>query len=276
MGTYSQDYYRGLLLRDPRFSAENLSAADSTATQASPTVDEPIATAGAEGTMDLEATGTSLAAAGYDVRAIKPGAAWGEDRGGRFSWRPTADSGDATKWRGWDPYSLITGTEYVRHISGAGKDEIACWPDAITTAGERVHVVYSHIGSSIVDHLYSRNLDPVTGQWTEVSIASSAVGENTYGPAAIVELPGGRLLVIQQRASDPEVMETYISDDHGASWSAGSHKRKSAGIQDTDFTFVAGSSFIKVRAVYHNGYITMIREATDNGARPPSGRSITM
>ncbi len=268
MATYTQDFYRGILLRDPRFSAENISVTDTTATQASPTVDEPLAISGQEGTMDLQATGTSLAGSGYDIRTIKPGCAWGEDRGGRFSWRPTSQSGDATKWRGWDPYSLITGTEYVRHISGAGKSEIACWPDAITTSTERVHLVYSHIGSSIVDHLYCRTLDPDTGLWSEVSIASSAAGENTYGPASIVELPGGRLLVIQQRASDPTVVETYISDDNGATWAPGSHKRRSAGIVGTDFLFVIGSSFIKVRAVYHNGYITMIREATDNQVSP--------
>jgi len=268
MATYTQDFYRGILLRDPRFSAENISVTDTTATQASPTVDEPLAISGQEGTMDLQATGTSLAGSGYDIRTIKPGCAWGEDRGGRFSWRPTSQSGDATKWRGWDPYSLITGTEYVRHISGAGKSEIACWPDAITTSTERVHLVYNHIGSSIVDHLYCRTLDPDTGLWSEVSIASSAAGENTYGPASIVELPGGRLLVIQQRASDPTVVETYISDDNGATWAPGSHKRRSAGIVGTDFLFVIGSSFIKVRAVYHNGYITMIREATDNQVSP--------
>ena len=266
MGTYSQDFYRGILLRDPRFSAANISETDSTATQASPTVDEPIPKAGKEGTLDLQATGSSAAGAGYDLRAIKPGAAWGEDRGGRFSWRPTSQSADATKWRGWDPYALITGTEYVRHISGAGIAQIACWPDAITTAGERVHVVYSHVGSSIIDHLYSRNLDPDTGLWSEVSISSSAIGDNTYGPAAIVELPGGRLLVMKQWSKDPETLETFISDDHGATWAAGSHKRKSVGIKDTDFTWVAGSSFIKLRAVYHNGYITLIREATDNQA----------
>ena len=269
MSVYSQDFYRGILLRDPRFSAATISTADTTATQASPTVDEPIAAEGKQGTMDLQATGSSGPGLGYDIRTIKPGGAWGEDRGGRFSWRPTSQSADATKWRGWDPYALITGTESVRHIAGAGKDEIACWPDAITTESERVHIVYNHVGSSIVDHLYCRTLDPITGMWSEVSIASSALGENTYGPAAIVELPGGRLLVIQQRASDPTVVETYISDDNGATWAAGSHKRKSAGIEDTEFTFVAGSSFIKVRAVYHNGYITMIREATDNGAPTP-------
>jgi len=272
MGTYSQDYYRGLLLRDDRFSAADISAADSTATQASPTVDEPIPQAGKEGTMDLQTTGTSAASAGYDINTTKPGAAWGEDRGGRFSWRPTSQSADATKWRGWDPYSLITGTEYFRHTPGAGISQISCWPDAITTAAERVHVVYSHIGSAITDHLYCRNLDPTTGLWSEVAVDTKALGPtgSAAGPAAIVELPGGRLLIIRQNYQSPGIVETFFSDDNGVNWAQGSHSRQSTGILDVDMSFgPSTSSIIKIRAVYHNGYITMIREARTDASPDP-------
>lgn len=272
MGTHSQDFYRGILLRDPRFSAENISQADTTATQANPTVDEPIPQPGKEGTMDLQTTGSSLADAGYDIRTIKPGAAWGEDRGGRFSWRPTSESADATKWRGWNPYSLITGTQYFKRLPGAGKAQIACWPDAVTTAAERVHVVYSVIGSAITDHLLCRSLNPDTNLWSEVEVDTKALGPGTSaaGPAAIVELPGGRLLIIRQNYQSPGIVETFFSDDAGVNWTQGSHKREATGIEDVDMTFgAATSSIIKIRAVYHNGYITMVREArTDNTPDP--------
>ncbi len=272
MATYTQDFYRGILLRDPRFSAENISVTDTTATQASPTVDEPLAISGQEGTMDLQATGTSPAGSGYDIRTIKPGCAWGEDRGGRFSWRPTSQSGDATKWRGWNPYSLITGTEAFKHLGTVGKAQIACWPDAITTQSEWVHVVYSHIGSAITDHLLVKNRNPATGLWNEQEVDTKAlgVGQSAAGPSAILELPGGRLLIIRQHYQDTGIVETFYSDDHGVNWTPGSHKRAATGIVGVDMTWGASiSSIIKVRAVYHNGYITMIREArTDNSPAP--------
>jgi hypothetical protein len=272
MAIYSQDFYRGILLRDPRFSAENISSTDTTATQASPTVDEPSAQAGKEGTMDLQATGTSLAGAGYDIRAIKPGAAWGEDRGGRFSWRPTSESADATKWRGWNPYSLITGSEYFKHLLGAGKSQVACWPDAITTAAEWVHVVYSIIGTVGTNQLMCRTRNPDTDLWSEVEVDTLALGATVTapGPSAILELPGGRLLIIRQHWSSTGTVETFFSDDRGVTWEQGSHKRTAPGIEAVDMTFGASiSAVIKVRAVYHNGYITMIREARTDSTPDP-------
>ena len=272
MSVYSQDFYRGILLRDPRFSAATISTADTTATQASPTVDAPVSSS-QNGTMDLQATGSSQPGASYDIRTIKPGTAWGEERGGRFVWRPTSEAAVSTKWRGWNPYSLITGTEAFKHLGSVGKAEIACWPDAVTTAEQRVHVVYSHIGSAITNHLYCKNLDPATDTWSEVAVDTSALGapNTAAGPAAILELPGGRLLIIRQHYTNTDTVETFYSDDNGASWKQGSHSRTSPGILPSAIPSwsAADSSVVKIRAVYHHGYITMIRESRRTASPAP-------
>jgi hypothetical protein len=257
MADHTQDHYRGLILRDARFSAGNATILPTTA-QAGPMVREPLVTSG-EGFMDLEATGTSTAGKSFDIQAVKPGNAKGTDTGGRFAWRNQADA--ATSWRGWMPYSFITGAS-VFGVETATRISVA-WPHAITTKEEYVHLVYSEMqatGSGTLSSLKVKTLNPYTEAWSIVQIGTGS----TAGPCTIVELPSGRLLVLVNETSSGSITSWY-SDDKGATWApAQSHSDSTS----EDYGIVVpnvGSikAVIHFQAVYHAGYITLIREVVD-------------
>ena len=280
---YTQPYYRGLLLRDPRFSAENATITPATQ-QGGPGVDTFADGAGSEGYMSLEATGTSTAGQGYDIECVKPGAGWSEDTAGRYAWRKTADSADPTKYHGHWPQSFISGA-YLFKEKTAGQLTFA-WPSAISTSDNYVHVSYSWVeesslGVANAGHIYVATLDPSTETWTHQPVDSQALGDptlseggvNQVGPTALVELPSGRLLLFTSKTGGTGNtsfrVERFISDDRGATWSYGSAAQDtgaSSGIQDTDFGWGATESIINFQVVLHNGYLTMIRECRKDNA----------
>ena len=262
MADHTQDHYRGLILRDARFSAANATIVPSTA-QAGPMVREPLVTSG-EGFMDLEATGTSTAGKAFDIQAVKPGNARGTDTGGRFAWRNQADA--TTSWRGWMPYSFITGAS-VFGVETSTRISVA-WPHAITTKDEFVHVVYSEMqssGSGTPSSLKVRTLNPSTDAWSTVQIGTGSIA----GPCTIVELPSGRLLVLVNPISQASI-DSWYSDDRGATWArAQSHSDSASetyGIVGSDLGDV--DAVIHYQAVYHVGYITLIREVVDLTVSP--------
>jgi hypothetical protein len=252
MGTHTQDYYRGLILRDSRFSTANATISPASQ-QAGPVVGEPVVTDG-EGFMDLEAVGTSTADRAYDVQAVKPGNAKGTDTGGRFAWRLQTEN--VSSWRGWMPYSFMANAA-VYAVETTATIAVA-WPHAITTKDEYVHLAYSEVTGAGTPSgaVKVATLNPSTDAWTVVNVSTSS-----YGPVTILELPSSRLLVLVSDTSGVTV-DSYYSDDRGATWAkAQAHSDSSSenyGIVTPDSgTTVAVVHF---QAVYHNGYITLIRQ----------------
>ena len=263
MSIHDQDHYRALILNDPRFNATNATISPANQ-QAGPTVNEPKIISG-EGYMDLEAVGTSTADRSYQIKCTKPGNAVGTDRGGRWAWKLATEPD--TSWRGWMPYGAMTISQ-VFALETTTKVAVA-WPHAITTSDEYVHMVYSEVeGLSATPSgaVKVATLNPATDTWTIVNVSTSALGSGSvgtryYGPCTIVELPSGRLLVFVDRFGSQ--IDSFYSDDRGATWNkAQSHSDsndESYGIEAPTF----GSSIksvIHFQAVYHNGYITLIRE----------------
>ena len=257
MANHSQDFYRGLILRDDRFSGTNATVTPAEQ-QANPKVGEPTVTGG-QGHMDLEATGYSTAEQKYDIRCVKPGYAKGEWNSARFAWKNQSEA--ATSYRGWWPYSDVTScsvwaAQLVARIPTA-------WPSAITSKDGWVHIVYCQMnmsGSGMgIDKIYVDTLNPNTDVWTSVDVTTAVQSQITLSadPAALVELPSGRILLITAGT------DTLYSDDRCATWGTIQHEPTATasnfGMLAPDFA--AGiDSIVRFHAVYHNGFITALRE----------------
>ena len=252
MADHTQADYRGLILRDERFNADNATSSPA-AQQGGPKIGEPRTVVG-EGHMDLEAVGTSLPDKKYDIKCVKPGYATGTKHGGRFVWKYQTEA--ATNWRGWWPFSTVTGCK-VWALPLTTKIPLA-WPHAITSRDGFVHMCYCEVESSGAKKLYVKTLNPNTETWSTVNVTTQLFGatSNYAPPSTLVELPSGRLLLITHE------LDSYWSDDRGANWqiaqSATATASRDFGSVDPDITTI--HSFVNVRAVYHNGYITLIRE----------------
>ena len=260
MSDHTQDHYRGLILRDDRFSAANVTISPA-AQQAGPVVGEPTVTAG-HGYMDLEATGTSPADKAYQVRCVKPGNAKGTTTGGRFAWKNKADP--ITSWRDWHPVSFITSSEVLAVNNSVLAGNL--WPHAITSKDGYVHAVYAIEDSSgPTSGIYVRTLDPATGVWSIVNIGTQAISatHRVAAPCTIVELPTGRLIVLA--GFSYASIDTFYSDDRGATWARSQAQTdpalESYGIRDIDPpASTIHTTTVHYQAVYHNGYITLVRE----------------
>jgi hypothetical protein len=251
MADHDQPDYRGLILRDDRFNAANATISPATQ-QGGAKVGEPRVVVG-EGHMDLEAVGTSVPDKNYDIKCVKPGYANGTKTGGRFIWKYQEET-DAS-YRGWWPFTTVTSCK-VWATALRTKIPMA-WPHAITSKDGFVHMVYAEVTTTTRD-LYVATLNPATDTWSTVNFTDQVFGvtSNYAPPSTLVELPSGRLLLITHE------LDTYWSDDRGANWqiaqSATATASKDFGSVDPDIVTI--NSWINVRAVYHNGYITLIRE----------------
>ena len=268
MPEHTQDFYRGVLLPDDRFSMDNYDATESSVTQKGPGVDAYTAAATAEGYMDLHASGTSLASAGQTVQTNYPGLPQGENHGARFTWKNNEDPDSS--YRGWHPYSRITGCEFFKWIEIYGNGQrYACHPSAVTTADQYVHVAFLHHDQFSTDvGVKVKTLDPTTETWgAEVNVAASAgLTPAAYSRApAIAELPNGRLIICCGPGN-----ATFYSDDRGASWSLGSHRLESEGSVASDIPVGwAGTTLQRRSMVYHNGYITLLNYKISLEPAPP-------
>jgi hypothetical protein len=98
MSKYISTPLQGLILRDDRYSYENLDLVNSTYSQASPEPDQPQPSAA--GFMELQSLGTIATAQSLDVQTVRAGLPVGSSSGGRFKWKQTTD---CSLWISWIP-----------------------------------------------------------------------------------------------------------------------------------------------------------------------------
>lgn len=280
MAEHIQEFYRGIIVHDPAFNADNMTITPDTA-QASPVPGRPVTQAGSEGYLDLEAVGTSTAGKKYEVRAVRAGNGWGEPRGGRSAWR---DQGDPdTDWRGWDPYSVVTDCEMFIDPTNPTVPTATIWnPHAITTAANFVHCVYHHhyedtstVPTTVGENVSVRTLNPATDTWTTAHLLSrSYTGSlnNIWGATSILELPSGRLLVFIC-GIDGAGIDTYYSDDSGATWAirSAADKDPQKKLDAADLGAPVTGRVRSFQVVEHNGYLTAIVGATKTETWPVFG-----
>ncbi len=255
---YTQDFYRGLLVRDPRFSAANVTVTPTATGQAGPNVDAFVAQSGSSGHTELEATGTSTAGKAYEVYAGREGFTIAGDQSARFIWRPQVDgAGTNDNWRGSWPYPFISGSQ-VWAVKESAQLKML-WPSMISTSDDWVHLAYyQHVeGSGTEQRVYYANLNPATDTWT----TPAAMPITARGAPSLVELPGGQLIMFIHNGSTSTIMDRFWSADRGATWNEGTSFIEGGGfgLISNDFSMGTGGSLVNFQVVHHNGYLTMIR-----------------
>jgi len=255
---YTQDFYRGILVRDPRFSAQNVTVTPTLTGQAGPNVDAFVAQSGSSGHTELEATGTSTANQKYEIYAGREGFTISGDASGRFIWRPQVDgAGINDNWRGTWPYPFISGSKVWAVKQGSALKML--WPSMISSSDDYVHLAYYQKveGSAPDSRVFYASLDPATDTWS--TPFAMPMGKN--GAPSLVELDGGQLLMFIHDGNVPTVMHRFWSADRGVTWNEGTDFITGGGfgLVSPDFSLGNGGSMTNFQVVHHNGYLTMIR-----------------
>lgn len=274
MSEYTKASFRGLLIPDNRFKAEEISTADGTFTQAGPRPGVPDAQDNTD--MVLHSSGTQSAAQDLQLLALKGGFSVEGQAG--FVWKNSTDAG--TLYRGCDFPTSIASWQPVTaadtSVGGSVLPMTTRFPHAITLANGKVIVAYNWYNSNATatdNKLKVKVLDNAASTWgSAVNVASRVTlaglsGIDVVFHPSLVELPGGRILLFAlYRKSGPNDLaqvDMHYSDDEGATWSAGAVNILPDGIATTNSS--AGHTLQRMRAVLHNGQICMVISGILNG-----------
>lgn len=205
----------GLLVPDPRFTHDVISAALSTGlTQAGPVpgVPEPY-DADQGSSLVLEASGTQAASTSYRVVVARAGMPGLDECG--VHWYDDSSS-PATGPYGWEPPVSISGNEVVQYSASV----VFAEPHAIRLASGNVMLVYR---DDVAGELRSRLWTASTATWgSAVTIVStSLLGTGDKSPT-VTELPDGRLLCFYWKYDDTAALAqvaSKVTTDEGTSWS---------------------------------------------------------
>ena len=268
MSEYTKASFRGLLIPDDRFKAEEISTADGTFTQAGPRPGVPDPQDNTD--MVLHSSGDQSAAQDLQILALKGGFPVEGQAG--FVWKNSADAG--TLYRGGDFPTAIASwqpvTEADTTIAGPVLPMTTRFPHAITLANGKVIVGYNWYNSNHAtteNKLQVKVLDNSAYTWgSAVTVASRATfasltGVDVVYHPSLVELPGGRILLFAlYRKSGTTVLaqvDMYYSDDDGATWAAGAVNTLPDGI-DCTASSATGYTMNRCRAILHNGQICLV------------------
>ena len=258
----SKDYFRGLLIPDPRLSS--IWSAESSFTQADPQPGIPSAQGNYE--LCLTSSGIQGASVQLRVRSQKPGHP-GKSGPGAFVWKNEGDG----SWRGWDVPNTITNYQSVVWTDGTGSTVSALYPDVVTLDDQTVVIAY-HKQTSSAHQLVVQTMSPSSNTfgtavvvYSQTSAPSASVGSN-YWPC-LVKLPGDRLLLYYQASeSGNGIIRAYESTDSGASWSLASPSVLDAPIPIGTTTGSGRTDYhmYGLRAMYGGGQVLLMVNTYSN------------
>ena len=214
----SKDFFRGLLIPDPRLSS--IWSAESSFTQADPQPGIPSAQGNYE--LCLTSSGIQGADGQLRVRSQKPGHP-GKSGPGAFVWKNQGDG----NWRGWDVPNTITNYQSIVWTDGTGSTVSALYPDVVTLDDQTIVIAY-HKQTSSAHQLVVQTMSPSSNTfgtavvvYSQTSAPAAAIG-GSYWPC-LLKLPGNRLILYYQAIeSGNGLIRAYESTDSGASWSLAS------------------------------------------------------
>lgn len=277
MAEFTKQSFRGILVPDPNVTDENISAGDSTYTQAGNLPGVPEAQQNTE--MVLQTAGVQAVDSALRIKALRGGfPVLGQ---GGFGWR---NSTDATSfYRGCDFPTQISGWENIVDALTSSASTVipqaARFPDLLTLANEKVVAAYSiayAAGATTTDQrLYTKVLDTADYVWDAAVLVdgrpnlTGVSGVDCVHHPALVELPGGRILcfaLLRRSASDDKAqVDMWYSDDEAVSWTLGGSNILPEGIPTTSSS--AGFTLQRCRAEILNGQICLIVSGFANGTQ---------
>ena len=251
----SKSTARGILIPDDRFQSDTLTFTPA-GQEGGIKVGQPTVVS-RNGYMTLRATGNPTGSDAYAIKTISPGYPIEGDRGARHAWKLTTEADD--QYRGWVGYNSVTAADVI----DAGSDSELlprAWLNALTSSVGDAHIVYVDkyaATSSNTTTTYTQRRTLSTGNW-ETPVA---VSMPTALPSAIIEIKGGRLMLITSALS------CYYSDDAGGTWASinGPTSVTEYGPGYTVIDTANTLSIVRVSAVYSNGYITALIETHHTG-----------
>jgi hypothetical protein len=267
--------FRGLLIPDPRISADTLWDAESDYDTASTVPGMPVPDRDTD--MVLVATGTQTDGGSIEVMASSGGFP-GPD-GARFVWRNTADGAD--EWRGWDPPNVPQTWEVVLYTSAPINGYKN--PHGVVLPDDSILVAFDEFDGT--NHLVRVKKRDASGTWggtvTVRTWVDGLAAHNRF--PCLLLLPSGRVLcyyVDYDLVNDEANVGMSYSDDDGATWQIG----QPGCLPDSWATGGGGTTYdpTRVRVAYKDGQYVMIlaltasagtytdvlvQYASDNGAR---------
>ena len=267
MAQFSKPTFRGLLVPDERVSVANISAADSSYSQAGPKPGVPEPQADTD--LNLEASGTQSVNKQLRIATQRGGH---PDRGAAsFRWRNEGD----TDWRGWIQPDAITSWQVVDlgiplNISGTIEATDA---HAVTLEDETVGFCWNRKRGSGVDLFKGVRFGTMTADGTmgaEVTIweTQDAITQGTH-PCMVV-LPSGRVMLfhyLEDVAAQLVQVQVWLSDDDGGTWTLGTSNALPNAIDVS--AAVTGFQLntrpaAKMRVAYSGGQMILLISARSN------------
>ena len=267
MAQFSKPTFRGLLVPDDRVSVANISAADSSYSQAGPKPGIPAPQADTD--LNLEASGTQSADKQLRIATQRGGHPGRGNASAR--WKNEADS--AESWRGWIAPNTITGfkTLDVGNPLASSGTQAALDPTSVRLENGTVAFAWHQKNLTGIDTTYRVRFNTMTaGGVIGTPLTIYTTGDTiTQGlHPSLVVMPGGRLMLfhyLEDLTQETVQIQAYYSDDDGANWTLATSACLPEGLDVSGSPGSGASGYdldtrpaAKMRVAYSGGQMLML------------------
>lgn len=216
MANVTGSFLQGILVPDPRITADTYDPALSTVTQAGPRAGVPV-DQGAS-LLTLGASGDQVADTSLTVGVVRAGTP------PRMRWRETGDA----LWRGWEPPLALQGRAFLHYATTSTPGD--AHPHVVTLASGVVLAAhdYSPVAGQHTTGVFRLDADDDAPAWSARVTVYSHGQTSTYGSwPSIVQLASGRVLAyywvesLDSGVTTAARIQMSYSDDDGATWTVG-------------------------------------------------------
>ena len=229
----SGTYLRGILVPDPRITADHLvskahATVPSAYTEAGPFAGPPRPDQGTD--LILRTSGSQTADGDVEIRTQRAGGVGLGEAG--FVWRDVAAGDMVTEYKGVDPPAIVTAWETLLYTTAAQGANPR--PDVIRLASGKLLAFYSVTQVGVVS---IARYDPATSAWTDASLSPTGAGAGytLTGVVTLCQLSSGRILAFCLAIVAQQV-DVYYSDDDGDNWTPGGYRVLVTGVKDSTIT----------------------------------------
>ena len=262
MAQFSKTSFRGLLVPDERIKESNISASDSSYSQAGPLVGIPEPQADTD--LNLEATGTQSANGQLRIATQRGGH---PDRGGAtFRFKNESDS--STSWRGWTQPNTISSWAPidVGNALASSGTQVAHDAHAVSLPNGHIAICWHRkriSGIDIYKGVRFQTMAPDGTLSTALTVWETldAITQETH--PCLMLLPSGRLMLYhyyEDVVADVVQVQAFYSDDDGANWTLATSSALPDAIDVSSATVAYSLNTrpsAKMRACYSGGQVVL-------------------